>query len=387
MMISGKVGQKRRSGNLVKNLIITVIKSRNNGGALNFPRAKISGGRNSAFSESKSCQFAAMLVMVHLVVLFPGTSFIETNVKLILVPFVTLLVGMLVTSAWLVENGHHLYSRSLTNFTISMSTMLSVIFCGGFIDSHATPFLIAPLVVCFCISPRIEALVVSTFTFFTPLAVDVAVRFAGVELPDYTSTSNTTANEIFLLGTLFITVVMALTYLLKSNEELHGALDHDKKLFENWANLDPLTEIGNRRNFEMQLENAISESCTSGTKFSILYMDLNGFKVINDEYGHDAGEDHVARLGGDEFVVLLSAPVDYSVLISQTARLRAAIEQPIAFGGRKFDIFTSIGQASYPADGTNTSDILRAADMDMYTNKIRVRLSDAHTSLSRKIAT
>jgi len=358
----------------------------------------------AVFLSTLGRSFAAMLVMVHLVVLFPGTSFIETNVKLILVPFVTLLVGMLVTSAWLVENGHHLYSRSLTNFTISMSTMLSVIFCGGFIDSHATPFLIAPLVVCFCISPRIEALVVSTFTFFTPLAVDVAVRFAGVELPDYTSTSNTTANEIFLLGTLFITVVMALTYLLKSNEELHGALDHDKKLFENWANLDPLTEIGNRRNFEMQLENAISESCTSGTKFSILYMDLNGFKVINDEYGHDAGdkvlktvadrlnnaarsEDHVARLGGDEFVVLLSAPVDYSVLISQTARLRAAIEQPIAFGGRKFDIFTSIGQASYPADGTNTSDILRAADMDMYTNKIRVRLSDAHTSLSRKIAT
>ncbi|MDJ0612842.1 MAG: GGDEF domain-containing protein [Rhizobiaceae bacterium] len=344
-----------------------------------------------------------MLVAVHVIVLFPGTPFLETKTKLILVPFVGVLVGLLILSAWFVERGHNVYSRSVTNFTVSASTMLSVIFCGGFVESHATPFLVAPLVVCFCISPRNEAIAVGTFTFITPLLMDIATRTFGIELPDYTSTASTVANSIFLMGTLFLTIVMALTYLQKTNEELHDALDHDRKLFENWASIDPLTEIGNRRFFEMQVEEALKEAEASNSSFSILYMDLNGFKKVNDDYGHEAGDkilktvakrlddaarsgDHVARLGGDEFVVLLSAPVDTSVLISQTARLRAAVENPIQIGAQRHDIFASLGRASYPTDGENLSELIRTADMDMYTQKMRSKLSNSQRSVGSKTA-
>ncbi len=354
----------------------------------------------AVFLSTLGRSFAAMLVAIHVVVLFPGTSFIETDVKLMLAPFIGVLVGMLVFSAWLVENGHDFYSRALTNFTVSMSTMLSIIFCGGFLESHATPFLIAPIVVCFCISPRTEAIAVGTFTFLAPLVIDIVVRSMGIELPNYTSTSSPIANELFLVGTLFITVVIALAYLQKTNEELHLALNHDKHLFEKWASIDFLTEIGNRRHFEMQLDDAIATASESGEELAILYIDLNGFKTINDQFGHEAGDrvlkttasrlaeakrdcDYIARLGGDEFAVLLSAPADLSVVISQTARLRAAVEKPVQFGGQNHDIFASIGQASYPKDGTNLSDLIRAADLDMYAHKMRMRLSDAHSQLSK----
>lgn len=354
-------------------------------------------GKNSVdfyravFLSSLGRSFAAMLVIVHAAVMFPGLSLLDDQTKQWLIPFIAILVALLFCSAWLVEHGYHAAARYLTNFTISSSTMLSVILCGGFLQSHATPFLLAPIVVAFCISPPREAIAVGSITFFLPLLLEGVFYSYGLQIPDYTSVSNPTANTIFLLTTLFITVFISLTYLQKTNFELHLALDRDKQIFEQWASIDPLTEIGNRRAFDLWLEEAHNKAVMDGSKFVLIYLDLNGFKPVNDQFGHEVGDQvlkviaqrlhaitgevgNLARLGGDEFAVVLTEPHRDEFTKSVISRIHAAVEDPIQIVGTLHKISTSIGQAVFPDDAGNVSELLRAADMDMYAYKLKDKL-------------
>jgi len=355
----------------------------------------------TVFLSKLGRSFAAMLVVVHLTIMFPGTSFLDTQTKLWLAPFVTVLVGMLCCSAWLVERGKDISARYLTNFTISASTMISVILCGGFIDSHATPFLLAHIVVAFCISPREEAVVVGSITFFLPLVFDGLVALNGWQIPDYTSVSNPTANVIFLMVTLFVTVFMALTFLQKTNDELQAALDHDKQVLKHWATLDPLTEIGNRRAFDLTLETAYNEASLNNGRFALLFLDMNKFKAINDEFGHEVGDevlvviacrlheivrntDNLARLGGDEFAILVREPFDNAYLEHLMEKIRELIKVPITISGVDHQVSMSIGKALYPDDTVNISELMRVADMDMYAVKMKDQLLSTHDELNQQ---
>lgn len=120
---------------------------------------------------------------------------------------------------------------------------------------------------------------------------------------------------------------------------------------------------------------------------ALCYMDLNGFKPINDQYGHDMGDevlrvtgqrlleqvranDTAARIGGDEFVLLLTAVIDPAEITVAMERVLSAIEQPIDLGeGRVVRVSAAVGTALYPQDGTNAADLLRRADQAMYVNK------------------
>lgn len=359
----------------------------------NRPKLLAIYGENSVdfsravFLSGLGRSFAAMLVVVHLAVMLPGASLLDDATQQWLVPFVAILVCALSCSAWLVERDHHAIARYLTNFTVSASTMLSVVLCGGFLESHATPFLLAPIVVAFCISPPKEAIVVGTMTFFLPLFFDGFVKWYGLEITNYTSVSNPTANTIFLLSTLFITVFISLTYLQKTNSELHLVLDRDKKIFQQWATIDPLTEIGNRRAFDMWLEEALASTET----FGVLYMDLNAFKPINDTYGHEVGDQillsiakrltdvvgtsgSVARLGGDEFAFVQQKQISDISMETLFCKIHLAVQEPISIAGHQHHVSISIGKAVFPNDATDASDLLRTADMDMYADKMKNKL-------------
>ncbi len=332
-----------------------------------------------------------MLVTLHVIILFPGTSFLDTETKLWLAPFIGALVIMLYCSAWLVEHGRHQAARYLTNFTVSISVMLSVIMCGGFLESHATPFLLAPIVVAFCISPRREAVAVGKFTFFFPLIFDGIVHYFGWEIPNYTSTANPTVNTIYLLTTLFVTIFISLTYLQKTNSELHLALDREQEILRQWATIDPLTQIGNRRTFDLILEEARSDAVARGCGFGLVYLDLNGFKKANDEFGHEVGdqilkvvakrlveilgEDGCAvRVGGDEFAIVLPGPVDRHQIELLMDGIHQVVGVPIEAGEGTHQISASIGKAMFPNDATSISDLIRAADLDMYASKMKEKL-------------
>ena len=151
---------------------------------------------------------------------------------------------------------------------------------------------------------------------------------------------------------------------------------------------DSLTGLANRRLFMERLTQAIYRHHRNPRAHcGILFIDLNGFKGINDRYGHKAGDfllttlaarisaelrtsDTLARLGGDEFAVILEE-TNIGQIDTLIDRLRALIAEPVAMDGDKFGVAASIGLACYPEDGGDPDVLLRLADEKMYSDKLR----------------
>jgi len=152
------------------------------------------------------------------------------------------------------------------------------------------------------------------------------------------------------------------------------------------ADHDALTGLLNRRLLEDRLQQAINLARRNGTMLALMLIDLDGFKAVNDQYGHLMGDyvlrtvakrlagcvresDTVARLGGDEFVILLTgqrSPEDSSVVAE---KILGAFAEPVAAGGRRFMIGASIGISVFPRDGAAPEALLKHADAAMYRVK------------------
>ncbi|WP_319244637.1 diguanylate cyclase domain-containing protein [uncultured Propionivibrio sp.] len=149
---------------------------------------------------------------------------------------------------------------------------------------------------------------------------------------------------------------------------------------------DRLTGLANRNLLQSHANLAFSR-CErhGGMGCALLFLDLDGFKSLNDTYGHDAGDsalrvtaaraksvlratDVIARWGGDEFIVLLEETMPEGVEVLAN-RLREAIEQPIRHKHREIGVGVSIGLAWYPEAGENLDAVIRAADARMYEDK------------------
>lgn len=161
---------------------------------------------------------------------------------------------------------------------------------------------------------------------------------------------------------------------------------------------DQLTGLPNRRYFENRLDEAILESQRTGMRIAVLMIDLNGFKIINDTYGHEIGDrllqhvahhlrrvirssDTLARLGGDEFIVIaIDLPKDMpseQIVEMTTSRILEAIERPFHAGGETFTVGGSVGVSLYPDDTTDEVLLRRLADQRMYQQKRQVPLTYA----------
>ncbi|MEM7252168.1 MAG: EAL domain-containing protein [Pseudomonadota bacterium] len=149
---------------------------------------------------------------------------------------------------------------------------------------------------------------------------------------------------------------------------------------------DPLTGLPNRTMLNDRLERAISRARRQHSKMAILFLDLDGFKLVNDSLGHDIGDlllravadrlasslrdtDTVARLGGDEFTIILG-DVEHEDQIGHAARrVLNQLSRPMDINGREIFVGASIGVAVFPADGRDVRTLLRSADMAMYRAK------------------
>ncbi len=152
------------------------------------------------------------------------------------------------------------------------------------------------------------------------------------------------------------------------------------------ARHDSLTGLPNRNQFSQELSRAVARSQRSGGGFSVCFIDLDRFKVVNDTLGHAAGDellqqmaqrlcaavrenDVVARLGGDEFVVLLDGATDASHVGAIVRKLLATLAAPVRLQGCDFELGASMGVAVYPQDGTDAEGLLKNADTAMYEAK------------------
>jgi diguanylate cyclase (GGDEF)-like protein len=148
---------------------------------------------------------------------------------------------------------------------------------------------------------------------------------------------------------------------------------------------DNLTKLSNRLLLEDRLSQAIRTADRERRRFVLMFMDLDGFKAVNDVYGHHVGDlllidvaqrivgsvrqqDTVARVGGDEFVVLAQVddPQDAGTLADA---LLQVVREPFMAGGHELRVSTSIGIAIYPGDGVSQHDLLTNADAAMYHAK------------------
>ena len=148
---------------------------------------------------------------------------------------------------------------------------------------------------------------------------------------------------------------------------------------------DQLTGLSNRAGFTAELDAAVARSETTGEQTTLFYIDLDRFKPVNDNLGHEYGDqllaavadrlrrctratDIVARPGGDEFAVLVSA-ANSADIDRVGIRIGAAFDEPFVIGAHRLELDASIGRASFPSDAASPEDLLRRADQGMFTAK------------------
>ncbi|KRA42806.1 bifunctional diguanylate cyclase/phosphodiesterase [Pseudoxanthomonas sp. Root630] len=162
--------------------------------------------------------------------------------------------------------------------------------------------------------------------------------------------------------------------LARANEELVQAALHD-----------PLTRLPNRVLLQDRIEQAIEKAKRKQESLAVMFLDLDGFKSVNDAYGHQTGDvlladvatrvrgllrsqDTLSRLGGDEFVLVApSTDPDDAAVVAQ--RILDAVALPIQVQGTEVQVTASIGIAMYPSDGTSERDLMAHADAAMYHTK------------------
>jgi diguanylate cyclase (GGDEF)-like protein len=167
------------------------------------------------------------------------------------------------------------------------------------------------------------------------------------------------------------------------------ALKEREAQVQRLADRDGLTGLYNRRRMLELLDSAIAEAAQQWQYVGVLFIDLNGFKGINDEYGHAAGDkilttvatriaarvrtgDFVCRYGGDEFAVVLPSVPDAAAVTSVADTIRERVALPYWIQGNEQHLTAAIGESLYPLDGDSAEVLLHRADQSMYRLKARL---------------
>lgn len=225
--------------------------------------------------------------------------------------------------------------------------------------------------------------------FGFPLAVVI-----GLPEDEFLSTVRAESSRKRVLAGLAVALVAAFTFILSvltrsllvMSERQRQASEKHAMQVEFVAYHDSLTGLPNRAQFNRALTARLEEAKRTRSPFALLFLDLDGFKAVNDELGHQAGdvlltqvarrlkqcvreEDVVARLGGDEFVVLLMQAMDAGHIREVAHRIVAKLGQPYSLDGSTSLITASVGVSVFPEDGADEESIVRAADGAMYAAK------------------
>ena len=170
-----------------------------------------------------------------------------------------------------------------------------------------------------------------------------------------------------------------------TNADITLLKEHQHQL-ERIAHYDALTGMPNRMLLGARLQQAMADSQRRATAVAVAYLDLDGFKAVNDRHGHDVGDallvivaqrikaalrecDTLARIGGDEFVAVMADLERPDACEPLLMRLLAAAAAPATIGGVEMQVSASIGVTLYPRDGSDADQLMRHADQAMYQAK------------------
>jgi diguanylate cyclase (GGDEF)-like protein len=203
------------------------------------------------------------------------------------------------------------------------------------------------------------------------------------------------ANMVVAVVLLPLLLFSSVTSFHSSTVQLLEEVDGQREMIRQLAMHDELTDVPTLRLATDRLEQAMLGAIRSGGHVAVLFVDLDGFKGINDTHGHDAGDavlravaqrcrdvvradDTVARRGGDEFIAILKEVQDSNAAVALAQRMLDVLASPVAYGAKELRVGASIGVALYPQHAMTAADMIRAGDAAMYeakrsgTNQIRV---------------
>jgi len=279
--------------------------------------------------------------------------------------------------------------------TINVISLSIYNFLDGYFISPLAPVTTAAImlypVIIFLASLRMDKKLIVWATFFSIFCMD------GLYLYFYQGFDTEISSKIVSadpLGQLYRTVYLALSgvlmyqvpksmlRILKTQERLTQESLANKQI----AQQDALTGVYNRLYFNQHLENCIDLARRFNYKIALFFIDLDGFKSLNDTLGHDAGDfvlksvatdlsgtirdsDIVARIGGDEFVVVMSPLSNEYKERGFGLRLLEAISHRRTFEKQDIVVSASIGGAIYPDDANTVEQLMKCADKAMYTVK------------------
>ncbi|MDF1795485.1 MAG: GGDEF domain-containing protein [Coxiellaceae bacterium] len=167
--------------------------------------------------------------------------------------------------------------------------------------------------------------------------------------------------------------------------DISSQMDEQKDIYE-YAFVDALTNLPNLRFFKKNLKITLARAKRLNNQIGLLYIDLDGFKPVNDTYGHALGdivlqetsarlagaireEDMLARVGGDEFIALIYPADSIAPLNNVAERIMQACEQPISAEGHTFRVTASIGGVISSKENTDPQKLIHVADRSMYQAK------------------
>ncbi|MBD1390229.1 GGDEF domain-containing protein [Neiella sp. HB171785] len=258
----------------------------------------------------------------------------------------------------------------------------------GFHSAAFVWFFFATLIVAYCFPKKVVYLVMAT---------TAAIMLATVLFVSGQQALPIDANEFIyqlagwgptVFATLFFGVLMIKVIHAHNLRcyELNAKLSEQKQVIEQLANHDSLTGLPNRRLAVDRLEVAIEIAKRENDKLALLFIDLDDFKPVNDNFGHEIGDqvlktvakrlkanvrksDSVCRIGGDEFIAIMPGIKSKDAMELVCKKLIAAISEPIVINGQSIIIGASIGVSVYPTDADNEVDLQHAADEAMYRAK------------------
>lgn len=300
---------------------------------------------------------------------------------------VTAECSLLYTLALLVYRQRHssLLAGNIAASAVYIAVLAGVLMTGGYSTSPVMPLWIVVPVFVFPLSGLVSGLVWSMLIFATLVGLLLAQTW-GFNAWQLTSADTLGFLDRTLPIVLCFMVVIALVIYEHINKQLNQWLQEEKQRFAFKASHDALTDLPNREEFFQRMRAAIQEATQKRFQTALVYIDLDGFKPVNDTLGHYAGDrvlkitsqrlrevirhtDIAARMGGDEFALILQGIQKSTDIEMVLTKMLHTLSIPIDIDGREVRVYASAGVAIFPQDGNDPDALCRLADKAMYHAK------------------
>lgn len=318
------------------------------------------------------------LVVIHLMPLSEQVH--QVAVGLAIFGVLTYLASLVV----LARTGSFALTAHIIAASIFIVISAAVYVTGGYLSPFFQLYPLIPVTV-FLIANLRHGVIWCGIVFFTLLAICI-LPYLGVEPLRLMAAQNVDLLFQLTPHLMALTVFAALIIHQRANNKLRRQLQSERDHLAHRAAHDPLTGLANKAEFLYCLQCAFDLAIASSQKGALIYIDLNDFKPINDNYGHKLGDkvivevaqnirsairsvDTAARIGGDEFAVILMGVEERDKTVQIAEQILVSIAKPMEIEGESLQVYASLGIALFPAAGTCIENLVHAADTAMYQAK------------------